>query len=107
MAWLRTWIDTAPNPPGLFIEDEAEAPLRRLLRKARRTRKNDDLQIRVKREDAAALYYQFLFWECAQDELRQEIRDTMPPPAFFASLRGEAEGDCLELGLRPDGTTRW
>ena len=106
-AWLSRWIDKAPDPPGLFIEDDAMPVLRRLLAKARRTRRRDNLSIRVNREEAAALYYQFLFWECCRDEFPEHIRAEMPTPPFFSSLVGEAEGSCLELGLRPDGTTAW
>ena len=106
-AWLRRWIDNAPNPPGLFLEDDSGPVVRRLIAKAARTRKGDDLQIRVNRDEAAALYHQLLFWECCRDEFPAHIRAEMPPPQAFASMVSEAEGSCLELGLRPDGTTAW
>lgn len=103
--WLRRWIDSAPNPPGLFLEDDSEPVIRRLIAKATRTRKRDDLQIRVNRDEAAALYHQLLFWECCREEFPSHIQAETPPPLFFASLRLDAEFTCQELGLRPDGTT--
>ena len=105
--WIRHWKAHELSPPGLFIDDDDAPVITRLLAKARRTRQKDNLSIRVNRDEAAALYYQFLFWESAQDELRAEVRADMPAPPVFASMMGEAEGDCLTLGLRPDGTTAW
>ena len=105
--WIRHWSSREMPRPGLFIDDDAAPVITRLVAKARRTRQDDNLSIRVNREEAAALYYQFLFWESAQNELRAEVRSNMPPPPVFGSLMGEAEGDCLNLGMRPDGTTRW
>lgn len=105
--WAAKWLTRAPCPPGLFLEDDSAPVIDRLLRKAARTPKGEDLQIRVNREEIVALREQLLFWECCQDEFPLTIRQDMPSPQAFASLANEAELTILELGMRPDGTTRW
>ena len=88
--WMAKWLDRVKNPPGLFLEENTRPALDKLIRKARRTKRTDDLTIRLTLEEAEEVRQQMSFWECAQDEITREAREEMPVPEVFATLRWDA-----------------
>ena len=98
--WLKTCRRLRPKP-NIYIEENAQQPLRAIQTKANSLNPNQTMKLRLPHQQVQALADQARLWEACMDELPQAAQRYAPAPGYFQSIALGTEAALTETHTPP------